>query len=77
MSSEYDMKSLMEKNKPQLQEIVTPITMAAITDQHWLAVVGVLTSVEESQDKVIKILGRTRANMSDSARNGSNLKKIS
>ena len=56
MNSEYDMQSLMEKNKSQLQEIVTPVTMAAITEQHWLAVVGVLTSVVESQDNVIKAM---------------------
>lgn len=58
MSSRSDMRSLMEKNKPLLQEASEAVTMTAITEQNWLAVVGVLTSLAESQDEVIGIMSR-------------------
>ena len=59
MNSRSELESLMEKNKPLLQEAAQPVTFAQITEQNWLAVIGVLKNVAESQDKVITLLSRS------------------
>ena len=59
MNSKYDMQSLMEKNKPLLQEAAHPITFAQITEQNWLALIGLEQSNLEALDKIMKILSRS------------------
>ena len=59
MNSEYDMKSLMEKNKPLLKEAAQPVTFAQITEQNWLALIGLLQNLSESQDTMRKILSKS------------------
>ena len=58
MNSRSELDSLMEKNKPLLQEAAHPITLIQITEQTWLAVVGLLQNLTESQDTMRKMLSK-------------------
>ena len=59
MNSRSEIESLMEKNKPLLQEAAHPITFAQITEQNWLALIGLLQNLSESQDTMRKILSKS------------------
>ena len=59
MNSRSELESLMEKNKPLLQEAAQPVTFAQITEQNWLAVIGLLQNLSESQDTMRKIISRS------------------
>ena len=59
MNSRSELDSLMEKNKPLLQEAAQPVTFAQITEQNWLALIGLLQNLSESQDTMRKILSKS------------------
>ena len=56
MNSKYDMQSLMERNKTNLNEAAETQPMVVVQEQNWTAVLKVLSSICQSQDEVANAL---------------------
>ena len=52
MNSKYDMQSLMERNKDNMQQAAETQPMVVVQEQNWTAVLQVLSSICQSQDEV-------------------------
>ena len=52
MNSKYDMQSLMERNKDNIQQAAETLPMVVVQEQNWTAVLKVLSSICQAQDEV-------------------------
>ena len=52
MNSKYDMQSLMERNKDNMQQAAETQPMVVVQEQNWTAVLKILSSICQSQDEV-------------------------
>ena len=52
MNSKYDMQSLMELNKDNMQQAAETQPMVVVQEQNWTAVLKILSSICQSQDEV-------------------------
>ena len=52
MNSKYDMQSLMELNKDNMQTAAETLPMVVVQEQNWTAALKVLSSICQSQDEV-------------------------
>ena len=56
MNSKYDMQSLMELNKDNMQTAAETLPMVVVQEQNWTAVLKILSSICQSQDEVADAL---------------------